>query len=83
MGGSELFVKVCLFSPQGDLVAEVYSLPYIHWPQAVLWGIRMFVREDFKSDVAHSSSEPPSYYEVTLCPVYSEEVLVQMGLCRL
>ena len=39
-------VKVRLQVPRGDLVTEVWMLPYQRWPQVVTWGTRTFLRTD-------------------------------------
>ena len=77
---SKLMVKVELYTAGGQFVAEVYSLPYKFWPQAVWWGSRMFARENFR-EMSHPSETPPPYYECTPLPVYSGQDLDGLGIC--
>ena len=77
---SGLLRKVRLLTVAGELVTEAYSLPYQHWPQAFLWGQRVFVRRDFQSDPAHTTADPPDYYEAVALMAYSQEDLVELGV---
>lgn len=80
MPQNKLMVKVALFTHTDHLVTEVYTLPFKFWPQCLTWGQRIFVREDFKSNVACEQDEPPRYYEVGPVAAFDAQDLAEAGI---